>query len=72
MNNTAYPRESGGHFGGVDTLKTRLLPWLGTCFSMATPSVSKDTSLQLIQVILSLPIGFISKNVPLLDVLNHI
>ncbi|XP_054483511.1 LOW QUALITY PROTEIN: mitochondria-eating protein-like [Anoplopoma fimbria] len=39
----------GGHYGGVDTLKTRLLPWLGTCFSMARPSVSDDTSLQLIQ-----------------------
>ncbi|KAM8889685.1 mitochondria-eating protein isoform 1-T1 [Synchiropus picturatus] len=38
-----------GHYGGVDTLKTRLLPWLGTCFSMARPSVSEDTSLQLIQ-----------------------
>ncbi|XP_060885032.1 mitochondria-eating protein [Labrus mixtus] len=39
----------GGHYAGVDTLKTRLLPWLGTCFSMARPSVSDDTSLQLIQ-----------------------
>uniref|UniRef100_A0A3Q3JQC1 Mitochondria-eating protein n=1 Tax=Monopterus albus TaxID=43700 RepID=A0A3Q3JQC1_MONAL len=39
----------GGHYDGVDTLKTRLLPWLGTCFSMARPSVTDDTSLQLIQ-----------------------
>ncbi|XP_074524718.1 mitochondria-eating protein [Halichoeres trimaculatus] len=39
----------GGHYAGVDTLKTRLLPWLGTCFSMARPSVTDDTSLQLIQ-----------------------
>ncbi|XP_037624787.1 mitochondria-eating protein isoform X1 [Sebastes umbrosus] len=39
----------GGHYAGVDTLKARLLPWLGTCFSMATPSVTVDTSLQLIQ-----------------------
>ncbi|KAF7661431.1 hypothetical protein LDENG_00262100 [Lucifuga dentata] len=39
----------GGHYGGVDTLKTRLLPWLGTCFSMARPSVTDDTSLQLMQ-----------------------
>ncbi|XP_034438273.1 mitochondria-eating protein isoform X1 [Hippoglossus hippoglossus] len=39
----------GGHYAGVDTLKTRLLPWLGTCFSMAKPSVPDDTSLQLIQ-----------------------
>uniref|UniRef100_A0A8D3C285 Mitochondria-eating protein n=1 Tax=Scophthalmus maximus TaxID=52904 RepID=A0A8D3C285_SCOMX len=40
----------GGHYAGVDTLKTRLLPWLGTCFSMSKPSVTDDTSLQLIQV----------------------
>uniref|UniRef100_A0A7N8YQP7 Mitochondria-eating protein n=1 Tax=Mastacembelus armatus TaxID=205130 RepID=A0A7N8YQP7_9TELE len=44
----------GGHYAGVDTLKTRLLPWLGTCFSMARPSVTDDTSLQLIQVIICL------------------
>lgn len=45
-----YLLESGGHYAGVDTLKMRLLPWLGTCFSMARPSVTDDTSLQLIQV----------------------
>ncbi|XP_070688957.1 mitochondria-eating protein [Pempheris klunzingeri] len=39
----------GGHYAGVDTLKMRLLPWLGTCFSMTRPSVTDDTSLQLIQ-----------------------
>ncbi|KAG8003462.1 Mitochondria-eating protein [Nibea albiflora] len=39
----------GGHYAGVETLKMRLLPWLGTCFSMARPSVTDDTSLQLIQ-----------------------
>ncbi|XP_034530424.1 mitochondria-eating protein [Notolabrus celidotus] len=39
----------GGHYAGVDTLKTRLLPWLGTCYFMTRPSVSDDTSLQLIQ-----------------------
>ncbi|KAJ0065290.1 hypothetical protein NL108_007011, partial [Boleophthalmus pectinirostris] len=39
----------GGQYGGVDTLKSRLLPWLGSCFSMARPSVSDDTSLQLMQ-----------------------
>ncbi|KAK9518927.1 hypothetical protein VZT92_021693 [Zoarces viviparus] len=39
----------GGQYAGVDTLKTRLLPWLGTCFSMARTSVTDDTSLQLIQ-----------------------
>lgn len=41
---------SGGRFDGVDTLKMRLLPWLGTCFSVLRPSVTNDTSLQLIQV----------------------
>ncbi|KAK5907248.1 hypothetical protein CesoFtcFv8_005120 [Champsocephalus esox] len=46
LNHTAA---EGGHYAGVDTLKTRLLPWLGTCFSMARPVVSDDTSLQLIQ-----------------------
>ncbi|KAG7243775.1 hypothetical protein INR49_008925 [Caranx melampygus] len=35
----------GGHYAGVDTLKTRLLPWLGTCFSMAKPSLTDDTRL---------------------------
>ncbi|XP_056133888.1 mitochondria-eating protein [Lampris incognitus] len=44
-----YTATEGGHYAGVDTLKTRLLPWLGTCFSMAKPSVNDDTSLQLIQ-----------------------
>ncbi|CAB1419450.1 unnamed protein product [Pleuronectes platessa] len=39
----------GGHYAGVDTLKTRLLPWLGACFSISKPSFSDDTSLQLIQ-----------------------
>uniref|UniRef100_A0A8C2ZJ38 Mitochondria-eating protein n=1 Tax=Cyclopterus lumpus TaxID=8103 RepID=A0A8C2ZJ38_CYCLU len=39
----------GGQYAGVDTLKTRLLPWLGTCFSMARPSLADDSSLQLIQ-----------------------
>uniref|UniRef100_A0A8C6U7D8 Mitochondria-eating protein n=1 Tax=Neogobius melanostomus TaxID=47308 RepID=A0A8C6U7D8_9GOBI len=39
----------GGQYGGADTLKSRLLPWLGSCFSMARPSVSDDTSLQLMQ-----------------------
>ncbi|KAJ7986505.1 hypothetical protein DPEC_G00340570 [Dallia pectoralis] len=39
----------GGHYAGVDILKSRLLPWLGTSFSMATSSVTTDTSLNLIQ-----------------------
>ncbi|XP_035379829.1 mitochondria-eating protein isoform X2 [Electrophorus electricus] len=41
--------QEGGHYAGVDTLKSRLLPWLSTCFTMATTSVSPDTSLNLIQ-----------------------
>ncbi|CAL8346110.1 mitochondria-eating protein [Gadus morhua] len=44
-----FAAAEGGHYAGVDTLKTRLLPWLGTCFSMARPAVSDDTSLQLMQ-----------------------
>ncbi|XP_010870505.2 mitochondria-eating protein isoform X1 [Esox lucius] len=39
----------GGHYAGVDVLKSRLLPWLGASFSMATSSVTNDTSLNLIQ-----------------------
>ncbi|XP_043985071.1 mitochondria-eating protein [Gambusia affinis] len=39
----------GGHYGGVDTLKSRFLPWLGSSFSISRPSIADDTSLQLIQ-----------------------
>ncbi|KAJ8397508.1 hypothetical protein AAFF_G00437840 [Aldrovandia affinis] len=39
----------GGHYAGVETLKSRLLPWLGTCFTMVTAAVTPDTSLNLIQ-----------------------
>lgn len=45
-----FAYESGGQYAGVDTLKTRLLPWLGSSFSTVRPSVSADTSLQLLQV----------------------
>uniref|UniRef100_A0A8B9KXP3 Mitochondria-eating protein n=1 Tax=Astyanax mexicanus TaxID=7994 RepID=A0A8B9KXP3_ASTMX len=41
--------QEGGHYAGADTLKSRLLPWLSTCFTMASSSVSPDTSLNLIQ-----------------------
>ncbi|KPP56484.1 hypothetical protein Z043_125891 [Scleropages formosus] len=41
--------QEGGHYAGVDTLKSRLLPWLGTCFTMASSSITTDTSLNLIQ-----------------------
>uniref|UniRef100_A0A3B5LL71 Mitochondria-eating protein n=1 Tax=Xiphophorus couchianus TaxID=32473 RepID=A0A3B5LL71_9TELE len=39
----------GGRCGGVDTLKTRFLPWLGSCFSISRPSIADGTSLHLIQ-----------------------
>ncbi|XP_008405708.1 mitochondria-eating protein isoform X2 [Poecilia reticulata] len=39
----------GGHYGGVDTLKTRFLPWLGSCFPISRPSVADDTSLHRFQ-----------------------
>ncbi|XP_021251462.1 mitochondria-eating protein isoform X11 [Numida meleagris] len=35
----------GGHYGGVETIKTRLLPWLGTCFSHATSGRLFETNL---------------------------
>ncbi|XP_048864607.1 mitochondria-eating protein isoform X2 [Brienomyrus brachyistius] len=41
--------QEGGQYAGVDTLKSRLLPWLGTCFTLATSTISTDTSLSLIQ-----------------------
>ncbi|XP_039607122.1 mitochondria-eating protein isoform X1 [Polypterus senegalus] len=39
----------GGHYAGVDTLKSRFLPWLGSCFSIASSGVTSDTSFSLIQ-----------------------
>lgn len=45
-----FNAHSGGDFDGVETLKTRLLPWLGSCFALSRQSVTSDTSLQLIQV----------------------
>uniref|UniRef100_H2ZTS1 Mitochondria-eating protein n=1 Tax=Latimeria chalumnae TaxID=7897 RepID=H2ZTS1_LATCH len=39
----------GGHYAGVETLKSRFLPWLGTSFSVASSGVSSDTSFTLIQ-----------------------
>uniref|UniRef100_A0AAY4DWE7 Mitochondria-eating protein n=1 Tax=Denticeps clupeoides TaxID=299321 RepID=A0AAY4DWE7_9TELE len=44
--------KEGGHYAGVETLKTRLLPWLCTSFTMTSSSVSTDTSLNLIQVMI--------------------
>jgi len=40
---------SGGTYGGINTIKSRLLPWMGTGFVAAGPNVSKDTSLSLIK-----------------------
>ncbi|KAM6261707.1 mitochondria-eating protein isoform 3-T3 [Porphyrio hochstetteri] len=39
----------GGHYAGVETIKTRLLPWLGTCFSCATSGKLFETNLSLTQ-----------------------
>ncbi|XP_010141476.1 PREDICTED: mitochondria-eating protein [Buceros rhinoceros silvestris] len=39
----------GGHYAGVETIKTRLLPWLGTCFSCATSGRLFETNISLTQ-----------------------
>ncbi|XP_050752054.1 mitochondria-eating protein isoform X3 [Gymnogyps californianus] len=39
--------QEGGHYAGVETIKTRLLPWLGTCFSCATSGRLFETNLSL-------------------------
>ncbi|XP_029443673.1 mitochondria-eating protein isoform X2 [Rhinatrema bivittatum] len=39
----------GGHYGGIDTIKSRFLPWLGTCFSVSSANASPDTSFSLLQ-----------------------
>ncbi|XP_048796857.1 mitochondria-eating protein isoform X2 [Lagopus muta] len=41
--------QDGGHYAGVETIKTRLLPWLGTWFSHATSGRLFETSLSLNQ-----------------------
>uniref|UniRef100_A0A452ISS2 Mitochondria-eating protein n=1 Tax=Gopherus agassizii TaxID=38772 RepID=A0A452ISS2_9SAUR len=46
LNQTA---REGGHYAGVETIKSRLLPWLGTCFSSTTLGRPFETSLSLIQ-----------------------
>ncbi|XP_065452974.1 mitochondria-eating protein isoform X8 [Chrysemys picta bellii] len=46
LNQTA---REGGHYAGVETIKSRLLPWLGTCFSSTTSGRPFETSLSLIQ-----------------------
>uniref|UniRef100_A0A669P1X5 Uncharacterized protein n=1 Tax=Phasianus colchicus TaxID=9054 RepID=A0A669P1X5_PHACC len=42
--------QDGGHYAGVKTIKTRLLPWLGSWFSHATSGRLFETSLSLNQV----------------------
>ncbi|XP_061680014.1 mitochondria-eating protein isoform X2 [Syngnathoides biaculeatus] len=39
----------GEHTDGVSTLKTRLLPWLGTCFSPFRPPPHQDDAFELFQ-----------------------
>ncbi|XP_063777011.1 mitochondria-eating protein isoform X2 [Pseudophryne corroboree] len=40
----------GGQYAGVETLKSRFLPWLGTCFSNASPGLYADNSFSHLQV----------------------
>uniref|UniRef100_A0A8B9PPP9 Uncharacterized protein n=1 Tax=Apteryx owenii TaxID=8824 RepID=A0A8B9PPP9_APTOW len=47
LNETA---REGGHYAGVETIKSRLLPWLGTCFSSAISGRPFETNLSLTQV----------------------
>ncbi|KAM9236367.1 mitochondria-eating protein [Leptosomus discolor] len=42
----------GGHYAGVEIIKTRLLPWLGTCFSCGTSGSLFETNLSLTQDLL--------------------
>ncbi|XP_077333627.1 mitochondria-eating protein isoform X1 [Lithobates pipiens] len=39
----------GGQYAGVETLKSRFLPWLGTCFSGPSPGLCADSSFSLLQ-----------------------
>ncbi|XP_062991869.1 mitochondria-eating protein [Elgaria multicarinata webbii] len=39
----------GGHYAGVEIIKSRLLPWLGTCFSSPSPGRPFETSSSLLQ-----------------------
>ncbi|XP_069712163.1 mitochondria-eating protein isoform X2 [Phaenicophaeus curvirostris] len=41
--------QEGGHCAGVETIKTRLLPWLRTCFSCATSGRLLESNLSLTQ-----------------------
>ncbi|XP_053556840.1 mitochondria-eating protein isoform X2 [Bombina bombina] len=39
----------GGQYAGVDTIKSRFLPWLGTCFSTSHSGAFSDSSFSLLQ-----------------------
>ncbi|XP_055492357.1 mitochondria-eating protein [Leucoraja erinacea] len=39
----------GGVYCGIDTIKSRFLPWLGSNFTVITPGVTSDTSFTLLQ-----------------------
>ncbi|RXM30347.1 Mitochondria-eating protein [Acipenser ruthenus] len=41
--------KEGGQYAGVDTLKSRFLPWLGSSLFITSSGVTTDTSLNLIQ-----------------------
>ncbi|XP_036620164.1 mitochondria-eating protein isoform X9 [Trichosurus vulpecula] len=41
--------QEGGHYAGVETIKSRLLPWLGTCFSNSSVGKPIDNNLSLFQ-----------------------
>ncbi|CAH2300188.1 mitochondria-eating isoform X1 [Pelobates cultripes] len=45
----------GGQYAGVETLKSRFLPWLGSCFT--TSSSSADSSFSLLQASILITIG---------------
>uniref|UniRef100_A0A8C9FDI7 Spermatogenesis associated 18 n=1 Tax=Pavo cristatus TaxID=9049 RepID=A0A8C9FDI7_PAVCR len=40
----------GGHYAGIETIKNRLLPWLGTWFSHATSGRTFQMSLQVTDI----------------------
>uniref|UniRef100_A0A4X2KTF9 Mitochondria-eating protein n=1 Tax=Vombatus ursinus TaxID=29139 RepID=A0A4X2KTF9_VOMUR len=41
--------QEGGHYAGVETIKSRLLPWLGTCFSNSSLGKPIDNNVSLLQ-----------------------
>ncbi|XP_074085560.1 mitochondria-eating protein isoform X6 [Macrotis lagotis] len=41
--------QEGGHYAGVETIKTRFLPWLGTCFSNSSLAKPNDNTISLLQ-----------------------